>query len=287
MNPSPGFSNAPRVRAVPLLNGDAGTAQTIALARKLVESAIRDERVNVFAVQLVRNTPNHDDLTKVQAIFDWVLANISYVMDPVGPGGAKEVLRSALDTIRLGAGDCDDINAVLFPTLFGSVGYSTRVVTVAVDSYNPNQFSHVYCEVDINGEWVAIDAARPGAQFGLAPNFYFKKKIWPMTDSMAQGIFGFRQRPLNGLARLNGLGDDSPDYADIIRASGSAAAQIISSENQNPYSFQTFSNSPYSSFGAQGPQLGYGITGSANLSTGGGSWLPIALLVGLFLVIKK
>lgn len=291
MNPSPGFSDAPRVNAVPLLHGDAGTAQTIGLARKLVENAIRDERINAFAVSLVRNTPNHDDLSKVQQIFEWVLANISYVMDPVGPDGAKEVLRNAIDTIRLGAGDCDDINAVLFPALYGSVGYSTRIVTVAVDPSNPEQYSHVYCEVDVNGEWVPCDAARPGAQFGLAPRRYFKKKIWPMTDSMQAGIFGFRRRALNGLAQLNGttLGDGT-DYADIIRASGSAAAQVISAADQNPYSFQSFSNSqyqtPYNSFGQQGPQLGYGVTGTAQL-TGGGSWLPIAGIVLLFLVLKK
>lgn len=283
MNPLPGFLITPRVHAVPLLHGDAGTAQTISLARKLVERAVHDESINVFAVGIVRDTPNHDDVSKVRAIWDWVVAHIAYVMDPVGPGGAKEVLRTARDTILLRAGDCDDINAVLLPTLLGSVGYCTRVVTVAVDPSNPDQFSHVYCEVDINGEWVALDAARPGAQFGLAPHRYFKKKIWAMTDSGQQGIFGMRRRALDGMARLNGLGDfDAGDAADIIRAGTQGTAQIISATQGYP----VYSASPYSSFGASSPYLGYPAPVSP-LSVAGIPLLPLLLIGALVLLVEK
>lgn len=285
MNALSGYTQG---HAVPLLHGDAGTAQTIGLARKLVDSALRDERVNAFAVSLVRDTPNYDDLAKVQAIYEWVRAHISYVMDPVG----KEVLRNAVDTVNLGAGDCDDINAVLFPALLGSVGYSTRVVTVAVDPEDPTQFSHVYCEVDVNGEWVPLDAARPGARFGLAPSHVFKQKIWPMTGSEPQGIFGMRRRRglLHGLAAM---GDDTTNYAAIIAASGTAATQVINAAEENPYAAGTYSpyspyaTSPYSSFGAGSPTLGYPSAASLSLTGASSSSMMPLLLIGLLLFAFK
>lgn len=257
--------------AVPLLHGESGTQQTVSFAQRLVDSAVKDPFVRRFAVQIVANTQNFDDLAKVQAIYDWVKANVRYVNHPVGPFGEKQLLHTVRDLLAIGAGDCANINLVLFPALLGAIGYRTRIVTVAVDPQDPEQFSHVYCEVDVNGSWIPMDAARPGAQFGLAPQFYFRKKIWPMSDANPS-IF-------SGMSRLSGMGDAAEDVAmaQLIAASGGAAAQVISAANQNPYSFQSFatSNSP----GAVSPQLGYGAT--ATLSAN--SMLPI-LGLGLLLV---
>ena len=88
---------------------------------------------------------------------------------------------------------------------------------------------------------------------------------------------------LFGMSRLSGMGDAASDaaMAQLITASGSAAAQVISAANQNPYSYMSYgSASPYSSFGATGPQLGYGAT--ATLSAN--SLLPF-LAIGLFVLL--
>lgn len=246
----------------PLLAGEAGTAQTIALARKLVDRAVKDPGVNRAAIEIVRNTAQYDDLSKIQAIYNWVADNFTYVQDPVGPFGAKETLRPVRDLLALRAGDCDDINLVLFPALLGTIGYSTRIVTVAADPTSPSEFSHVYCEVEYRGEWIPMDSARPGARFGEAPEFFYRRKIWPMTDANSFSLLGGR-RNLKG---YTGLGDDFS--AQDIAAAGQAAAQVISAANQNPYSYQYYSNvgvpglQTVAAPGLASPQLAYGVSGT-------------------------
>ena len=241
-----------------LLAGEAGTAQTIALAKKLVDRAVKDPVVNRTAIDIVRGTPQYNNRSKIQAIYNYVAENFTYVQDPIGPFGAKETLRPVRDLLELRAGDCDDINCVLFPALLGTIGYSTRVVTVAGDPESPREFTHVYCEVECDGEWIPMDAARPGARFGEAPPYYFRKKIWPMIEPQ----FSLLGRGLSGY--VGTLGDSAETAQDII-AAGQAAAQVISAANQNPYSYQYFSNSPLANTASPGllaNQLGYGVSGS-------------------------
>ena len=83
-----------------------------------------------------------------------------------------------------------------------------------------------------------------------------------------------RRRALDGMARFSGLGDFSAgDAASLITAGTQGAAQIISAENGYPYS-------PYSSFGATSPYLGYGAPVSP-LGLSSTSLLPLLLIAGL------
>jgi len=270
-----------------LLSGERGTAQTVALARKLVDRAVKDPCVNRFAIDLVRNTPQYDDLAKISSVYNWVSQNFTYIQDPVGPFGAKETLRPVRDLLALRAGDCDDINLVLFPSLLGTLGYTTRAVTIAADASSPREFSHVYCEVELEGEWIPLDAARPGARFGEAPPYYFRQKVWPMTD--VESSFKLMGRGLAGYVG-RGLGDAT--IAQDITAAGSAAAQVISAANQNPFSYQYYSNAnvynPYglatpAAPGLTAPGLGYpySVSGSLGASTPlliGGALLLLLLM---------
>lgn len=277
-----------------LLAGDAGTAQTVSLAKKLVDAAVKDPAVNALAVAIVRPTANYDNLAKAEAVYDWVQANVRYVQDPVGPYGAKETLRPMRDLMVLLAGDCDDINMVFIPSLLGTLGYSSRVVTIKADRETPHEYSHVYCEALIDGEWVPMDCARPGAMFGEEPPYYWGRKDWPMADApitlmgmCAEGSCGCgcgrASSALNGMSRglagyvldmpggMGRLGDDSTTAQDISAATSGAAA-VISAANQNPYSYLYTVNA-----GAPGnvaPQLGYGgIGASVNFS----SYLPLII----------
>lgn len=278
VNPSPEY--LPRLAGQSffqtLLAGEAGTAQTIRLAKNLVDRAVKDPYVNRVAIDVVRPTRQYDDLSKIHAIYNFVSENFTYVQDPIGPFGAKETLRPVRDLLELRAGDCDDINLVLFPALLGTIGYSTRAVTIAGDPANPREFSHVYCEVFHDGEWIPMDAARPGARFGEAPPYYYRKKVWPMTD---EG-FALMGRGLNGYVGPRTMGDTAQDIA----AAGAAAAQVISAANQNPYSYQYFSNSPLANTAAPGllaNQMGYGGAGAFSFSSSG----TLPLLVGGFLLL--
>ena len=268
------------VMGTPLVRGDRGVGQTIDLLRKLVDDAVKDPTINVAAIRILQNAnvQNFGTLDRLRAIYDWISqpANFLYVPDPVGPFGPKETLRPARVLVEIHAGDCDDYTAFL-AALLGTIGISTRAVTIAANPNFPNDFSHIYPEAEVSPSvWIAMDAARPGAAFGVAPPRYFRKKIWGITDASAPDCFAgagcgcacCNQRSQQNVSSLNGyalLGDDSSDSnapAQDISAVGQSIANVISAAKGNPYgSFAT----PYTPNAAP---AGYGVPGYPGGSTG-------------------
>ena len=179
--------------SVPLLAGDRGTEQTVALIRAAVNDGLSNPVVRATAMQALRNVRAFDDEAAVRAIYEWVRRNIRFTNDPLG----HETISSAEWTIRHGGGDCDDINAVLLPTLLMVVGYPVELVTVNDDPTDPQgEFTHIYSQVSLNGHTIPLDAARPGARFGETIPRAFRKRVWSLTDSRYQDLAGYRG--LNG-----------------------------------------------------------------------------------------
>jgi len=197
----------PPLYAAPLLSGDMGTTQTIDKIRELVDGAWRDAEVRRFAFEIVHNAgaQPYDKTAQALAIYNWVSASTYFLNDPVN----KEMLMPVRELLRMyretGAipGDCDDINATLLPALLGAIGIDTRLVTVASDGRDPSIFSHIYAEAKLGGEWIPLDAARPGAQWGLAPDIYYRRAWWAL-DSDAHGDYEESPEMQPALA---GLGD--------------------------------------------------------------------------------
>lgn len=245
--------NAYTLQAEPLLDGDAGTSQTVARIRELVEQGKRDPYVNHFTGTLLRNARVRpfDDEGEIRAIFEGVLRHVRFTKDPEG----KECLRPARTTLEWGFGDCDDINAILLPAMLGTVGYRTRIVTVASHPAAPEQFTHVYCEVFLRGRWIPVDAARRGARVGLAPERHFRKRIWSIDENnfvdvrglgcancggrcagcsmrtrsalgthFRLGRAGYRAAPLG---RLGQDGFDWSTFSDVLNTAGKTASSII------------------------------------------------------------
>jgi hypothetical protein len=238
--------------AEPLERGDAGTIQTINKVREIVNDAWKDLDVRRFAIDILRNAgaPQYDDWSKIRAIYDWITQNFYFVLDPV----TKEVLMPFPDLLQLGAGDCDEINATAMAVLLGVIGYEPRLVTVAADSENPESFSHVYAEVLLNGNWIPMDAARPGAQIGQAPESWFRREWWSLIDDSHADYSGTgqldglrhtigRRRRLAGLHAYAGLGQDPSEidpltgytYADEM-IPGSIAQQEANQATAEFYS---------------------------------------------------
>jgi len=166
------------VSAEPLLDGLAGTSQTIAVMRQLVDQSLRDPEFIRFAVERVRHVSGFDDEAKIYAIFEWFRGNIHFVKDPVN----KEKLYPPMELLQIRAGDCDDISMGIAATLM-AVGIPARFVTVAANNASPEQFSHVYVEAQLeDGRWVPLDAARSDSQFGIEPPYYTRKRWWALAD---------------------------------------------------------------------------------------------------------
>lgn len=258
----------------PLARGDAGVEQTICVLRCLIDDAVKDPAINAKAIEILRgaNVANFGTLDRLHAFYDWISqpGNFLYVPDPIGPFGPKETVRPARTLFEVRGGDCDDYTALL-AALAGTVGLRARAVTIAADPSSPNDFTHIYPEVEYApGRWVALDAARPGASFGVAPPRYFRKRIWSLDDdsyvdvnpSSTRAKPAQRASSLNGYAMLGRLGDDNIAAQDIS-AVGQSVANVISASKGNPYgSFVT----PYT---PMAPPAGYGVPGYPGGPAGG------------------
>ena len=232
---------------VPLRAGDAGTAQTIEKIRELVNEAWKNPAILGYATNVIRNAgvQAHDSLNQIRAIYNDA-KTYYFLNDPWG----NEVLHPAEDLINWRAGDCDDINAILLPSVLGAAGFETRVVTVAADGRDPNAFSHIYCEVNnpANGQWIPLDAARPHAAFGLAPQSFYKRWWWALdrnehgnypaagaSGSLNAGL-GRHYRSTMGRYHRSGMGDASSaaELQSVLQQLPSAVNPILQAVNGQP-----------------------------------------------------
>lgn len=268
----------------PLLDGVAGTEQTIRVMRQLVDEALRDPRFIRFATDLIRNVPAWDDYAEARAIWEWFRTHIRFTKDPVN----KEKLYPPTELLEIGAGDCDDISMALAAALM-AVGYPARFVTVAANNQAPDEFSHVYVEGQVNGQWIPMDAARFDSEFGLEPPVYTRKRWWSLVDDEYGDLRGtkvwaepgstvhlhlkglgdyprFRSH-LGAYGKVRTLGQEEDGWTERIATTGTAISDIIrASEGQptSPYEAQIVASSqnrpfdPWSSFRTQYTP-GYGV----------------------------
>lgn len=198
------FEPSPLSRA-PLMGGDAGVSQTVDVMRSLIDQSMADAQFLRLASDIVRRVASYDDLGEAQAIYSWVKSHIRFTKDPL----TKETLFPPMELLKRGAGDCDDIS-MLMAALDMAVGLPARLVTVAGNPNSPEQFSHVYVEVEApvgSDNWVPQDAARAGARFGQEPPHYFRKKAWSLSENYSQDLSGYTQvHEMDWPGRRHGLG---------------------------------------------------------------------------------
>jgi hypothetical protein len=291
----------------PLLSGEAGTAQTVQAMRQLVDQAVSDQNFVRTAVDIVRGAPAYNDIAEASRVYDWVSRNIRYTKDPV----TKEKLYPPKELLKIRAGDCDDI-AMLMGALMIALGYPARLITISANEQNPQEFSHVYLEAEVppgSGQWVPMDAARPGAQFGIEPPMYFRKRAWSLTDDSFQDLSGCCEEcsvgSLKGCGGLAGyvggtLGQDGTiDWNAIIQQGLQEIPSVVavstgqSSNANSPYG--SVATGPYASFATPytpgaGVPAGYSISPTTGqlVATGtlsaGGSIMPWLLGLGALLL---
>jgi Transglutaminase-like superfamily len=254
--------------SAPLLGGDEGTAQTISMLRSLVDDGWKDPVVNRTAIEVIRNAgvQPYDAWGQIRAIYNFA-RSFYFVNDPV----TKEALRPTRELLELMAGDCDDINGNVLPALLGTIGYETRLVTVAADRNFPEQFSHVYAEVCVEDKWYPLDAARPGAIFGMAPQYFFRRAWWSLIDD-SRGDYpaSAPDGATAGYARcgVRGLdGDANPgNWSGIFSVLAQDASGILKSVSGHPV--QPVVGSTIGPGGAMSlPQTSFGAPSSTGIPT--------------------
>lgn len=143
-----------------LADGATGTAQTLAVMAAAVRGEIApdyagylDERVRQVALSICSRVPGHEYLSEIAALLAYCRDIVQYRLDPVN----VERVQAPLQTIALASGDCDD-KCTLLATLLAALGHVPRFVV----QHNGHEFDHVYCEVMIDGKWIALDPTADG-----------------------------------------------------------------------------------------------------------------------------
>lgn len=225
------------VRRMTMPGGDRGTEFTVAKIRELVHQGMTDQLINRQAMAIVHaaGVQAFDFVGEIRAVFDWVRRSIRFFKDIDG----VETLRTAREILTIRGGDCDDINAVLLPSLLLTIGHSVRLVTISSDADVPGVFSHIYCEVEMGGQWVPLDAARRDPAFGKGPRNYFRKRIWSLTEDRHRDVSGLGSYYMQGrtrsgrrqMRRLGDFSDIASGIAELVGSAGSATANIINATN--------------------------------------------------------
>lgn len=188
-------------------SGDRGIKTTVIEAQKLIKKSLTNPDFVNFARSIVRSCSPKDYLCEGKSIFNWVKENIRYVKDPLD----VELIQSPENTLKIGQEDCDGLS-ILLSALYQAIGHPTRLVTISQDS--ERQFSHIYPEVYINGEWIAADVTPKNSFFGWTPERYTRRKIWmEKGNEPSEGAFAYIGRILN----LQGLSDFST-YQDFFNS---------------------------------------------------------------------
>jgi len=282
----------------PLPDGDPGVALTIQKMSALIDAGKSSAMVHAQAQTILNqyHVPAYAWERQARAIYEWVRRNITFTPDPVG----KEGVQDAEWTLTYRRGDCDCIS-VLMCSLLETIGTRCRLMTVASDPRDPQQFSHVYPQALVNGRWISVDVARRSPAFGLSPSRYFRKRAWSVhSNEYADLSFygaevGMRglgittpalQPPLNysappapsrfyrqrrRLRGLRGLGQDNGvDWSAIsqaVQVGTTGAANIIAASRASPYNLVPTTYAPLGTTGAvlQSP---YGYSSMATPTAG-------------------
>jgi transglutaminase-like putative cysteine protease len=156
---------SPSVEYRPLFDGDAGTFQTLDAMRDAVLGRIPpdysgiNDPFNIRAARSICASAPNDERAQIAALFNWVIANITYTPHPWN----QQIVQDARRTLELREGDCVSLS-ILLATLLACCGLPSRFIAQWVDGESA---SHVYVEVFLlNGELLALDAVASDKPMG-------------------------------------------------------------------------------------------------------------------------
>lgn len=138
-------------RLLTIPSGESGTDATVAKIIQGVQASLRHPATRLLALNILNRAgvPDRDTRSQLEALYQWVVKNIRYLRDPVG----VELVQRPEVTVKLRGGDCDDHSGLL-GALAASLGLPVRFRVIGK---TPDNFRHIYPEVDISGEWLPAD----------------------------------------------------------------------------------------------------------------------------------
>lgn len=128
-----------------------------------------DLEVRTIAAASAKKYPGQYNIYQICSLFDDTKKNIQYVSDPRG----KDLWSTPGDTLKIGAGDCDDY-AILLASLVESIGGTSRIYLT-----DTHAFAAVYVGNNTEDIGTAI-----GEYYGPVPIYYATDEYgsWLMLD---------------------------------------------------------------------------------------------------------
>lgn len=155
-------------REFTLAEGDAGTEQTIAVMRDLVQRGVAHPLVRRTAVEIARTVPPGDLNAIARAVRRWLQDHVHFVYDPMNIEHvtAPDILLNECTVRYFTTGDCDDI-AVLGAALAGAVGVQSRFVVLGFGPEPDAPMGHVFTELFDGAQWLDLDITRNQPQVDM------------------------------------------------------------------------------------------------------------------------
>lgn len=175
--------------------GDRGIRETVMAMRQQMNLAKHDVKI----AQLVQNLTAglQTDVDKSRALTAWFTESIRYTNDDAvsmtekGPQfidihqcpqefqhcEPMELLyRPEALLFHVRAGDCDDFTMAL-GVMHELAGIRVRIVTIAADPTAPREFTHVYFQALLDGQWVPIDPVNRAQPWGWQLEKPFRREV--------------------------------------------------------------------------------------------------------------
>src|SRR4051812_44129687 len=144
----------PCIRVCRVPKGKEGTLVTARLIADMMRVGAKDFVVRQKAIEIFRDfcVPPKDQWGEVCSLFRWVRKHIRYTHDIY----RVELLHTPRRMLELRAGDCDDMT-ILLGSMLVATGHPVRLVLAGFRRNRPHSYSHIYLEVRLGSEWIALD----------------------------------------------------------------------------------------------------------------------------------
>lgn len=170
-----------------IADGVKGTAQTIEMMQKLVNSGKRNNDIRELCGKILNPKDgipckSKDYFEYAKRLYEWVRDNILYAYDP----HMVEYIEKPSVILKNRIADCDSMD-ILLCAMFEHVGLQSQFVTIKADPQRNDEYTHVYTRVMIpRVGWVCADPIMPKKWFGWEPPYPDGKRYWhAATDSLS------------------------------------------------------------------------------------------------------
>jgi len=161
IDPSP--SHIPKISEVVLMDISPNETYFRSISKDLVNG--RDPIIKEVADRIaIDSCKSYSKICHAKAIFYFVQNNFNYVPDPT----AFEYIKTAKQSLRLPAGDCDD-GSVLIASLLDAVGIKSRFVFIPRHVYIQAYLPEARKKYKAENDWVNLDVTCFNCEFGEIP----------------------------------------------------------------------------------------------------------------------